>query len=270
MQTILYLLARQQRLLERRVAIEFGPVLGPRTSSLSITELKIKATVPKKRQKQTTKVSGTKNGAAPLMSKAKSKADKIPKLTDETITSKSTSEPTTTDKTSSKSKSKSITEEFITDKRILKSLKSPKDKISPDEKKSTEPSTSDKTTSKLTKDKTKISQSSADELTEDKIYSKSSKGKAYSKSTEDKTKTMKSATDESTEETTYPQSTKKSAAVKSTVGKQSKGKSLLSQEGSDEAIQGKRKQRVITNFPCFLLYLFSIILEFFKNYFIKF
>lgn len=235
MQTILYLLARQQRLLERRVAIEFGPLLGPRTSSLSVTELKIKATVPKKRQKQITKVTdATKTGAVPLMSKAKSKASKTSKSTDETTATKSSSESTRIDKTSSKFKttidkttsSKFTTEESTADKRILKTPRSPRDKIYSDfttyEKKTAEHSASVKTTGKFSKDKTKISKSSADESTEDKIYSKPSK--AYPKSTEDKIKTIKSATDESTEETTHSQSSK-------------------------DKTKGSNKQRVITNFP---------------------
>ncbi|XP_050669447.1 myosin-9-like isoform X2 [Leptidea sinapis] len=59
-QTILFLIARQLRLLERRVEVQIGPTyMHPSSSSLSVTEVKLKAAVPKikkrisKSQKQT-------------------------------------------------------------------------------------------------------------------------------------------------------------------------------------------------------------------------
>ncbi|XP_045764985.1 uncharacterized protein LOC123867145 isoform X2 [Maniola jurtina] len=132
MQTILYLLARQQRLLERKVTIEFEKVLIPRTSSLSITEVKLKANVVKKKKKITKPGAGPTTGAGAGAS-AKLKADKYSKsTTDETTTStdktfRSTAEPISTDTTKSTtdktSTSKSTTEKSIADKVSFKPTK---------------------------------------------------------------------------------------------------------------------------------------------------
>ncbi|XP_039748944.1 uncharacterized protein LOC120625798 [Pararge aegeria] len=245
MQTILYLLARQQRLLERRVAIEFGASLVPRTSSLSITEVKLKANVYKKTKKYT-----GESGVASSKSKGKkTKADKtsIVSTTDEVSTSKSTSEKTTTDKSSSLSTtdkttaSKSTLEKLTTDKMSSKTTtdktttsKSYKSitakttfKTSADTTtllKSTEPSISDKTTIKTAIDTTKTEKSMPDNTS--------------SKSTGDKpaTSELSSFTKHST-----LSSFEKSKSL-SDKTKISTGIFLSAKESSDKAKSGKTKK----------------------------
>ncbi|CAH2236128.1 jg15122 [Pararge aegeria aegeria] len=245
MQTILYLLARQQRLLERRVAIEFGASLVPRTSSLSITEVKLKANVYKKTKKYT-----GESGVASSKSKGKkTKADKtsIVSTTDEVSTSKSTSEKTTTDKSSSLSTtdnttaSKSTLEKLTTDKMSSKTTtdktttsKSYKSitakttfKTSADTTtllKSTEPSISDKTTIKTAIDTTKTEKSMPD--------NKSSKSTGDKPATSELSSFTKHSTLSSFEKS-------KSLSDKTKI---STGIFLSAKESSDKAKSGKTKK----------------------------
>ncbi|XP_052738606.1 uncharacterized protein LOC112044539 [Bicyclus anynana] len=180
MQTILYLLARQLRLLERQVAIKFASNLAPRRSSLSITEVKLKAKVDRKKK--------TSTKSELISSKAKEEKSKSEKTiskstTDETSTLKSSTEPLTSDKTFSKSS---------TDKS----------------------SKSEKTSSKYTTDETLTLKSTTEETTTDKSKNLKDTQEIMKSKDTDETSQSVSATDKSTK----PKDTvKTTAAITKTV-----------------------------------------------------
>nr|XP_034824289.1 uncharacterized protein LOC117982107 [Maniola hyperantus] len=220
MQTILYLLARQQRLLERKVAIEFGKVPVPRTSSLSVTEVKLKASVKKK--KKITKPSGGLTAGAGGGVSAKSKADMYYKsTTDETTTS--------TDKTL-----KSTAESVSTDATFSKSTT---DKTSTS-KSTSEKSRTGKVSSKSTKDISKTLKSIA------------SRGEAHNiEATVDKTATLKDVyqTESPLSDKSASISTRETSKLVSKKTKSSSDKTRTDKTSAkgheDEAISGKANKR---------------------------
>ncbi|KAJ8732790.1 hypothetical protein PYW07_015389 [Mythimna separata] len=112
-QTVLFLIARQLRLLERRVELQFGPLVPlilPSESTLSVTEVKIHA-MQKKKITGKKKTRGARTGASKF---AKGKAGGSTSTgTDKTSTDKTSSDKTSTEKTSS---DKTSTEKTSTDK----------------------------------------------------------------------------------------------------------------------------------------------------------
>ncbi|XP_028172708.1 uncharacterized protein LOC114361753 [Ostrinia furnacalis] len=185
-QTILVILARQLRLLERRVEVEIPAVEYSSGTSLSVTEVKLQANVPRKKKGKGAATSATFAGATssttaagqkglrpgqsqyrPGMQEVASKAsamsyDKTSSSGTKSTTdrSKSTSDKTSTEKSSSgftSSATKSTTDKSSSDR--TSSLKTSSDKTSSD-KTSTE-----KTSSSKTQSETEVTKSSSEKKT---------------------------------------------------------------------------------------------------------
>lgn len=178
-QTVLIILAKQLRLLERRVEVEIGPALDNYSdTSLSVTEVKIQANVPRKSKDKSSGSSGlggsksmtamqviqertAKSSSAKTKSKSKTSKDAAKSSDAEKKSSptKSSTEPSSTDKTSKK-QAHIITEAVSTDKPSTK-----KSQIT------TEPLSADETS-------TKKSLATNDPLSADITVEQSSTGKA--------------------------------------------------------------------------------------------
>ncbi|XP_046960393.1 myosin-9-like [Vanessa cardui] len=129
-QTVLYILARQLRVLERRVGITIGPSFIRSTSSISITEVKLLTNVKKKKR-------NIRNASS-----EKKKTDSSSKSTTDRSSEKSVSKSTTERTTSSgpSSSLKTSTTLSSSDKTKLSSDKSPSRKVDSDNYKKKFPS----------------------------------------------------------------------------------------------------------------------------------
>ncbi|KAL0892110.1 hypothetical protein ABMA27_015312 [Loxostege sticticalis] len=151
-QTVLIILAKQLRLLERRVEVEIGPALDNYSdTSLSVTEVKIQANVPRKSKDKSSGSSGlggsksmtamqiiqertAKSSSAKTKSKSKTSKDAAKSSNAEKKYSptKSSTEPSSTDKTSKK-QAHIITEAVSTDKPSTKKSQITTEPLSADE-----------------------------------------------------------------------------------------------------------------------------------------
>lgn len=132
-QTILIILARQLRILERKVGVEIGPSLIRSTSSLFIREVKLLANVEKKKKKaikDTGFATDNNRGVATV---------KVPLV--ETPTYKTEPTSSSSDKSSEKTKSKSTTDRTTSTSGPSSSLKTSTDLTSSDKTPSREVTT---------------------------------------------------------------------------------------------------------------------------------
>lgn len=150
-QTVLIILAKQLRLLERRVEVEIGPALDNYSdTSLSVTEVKIQANVPRKSKDKSSGSSGlggsksmtamqviqertAKSSSAKTKSKSKTSKDAAKSSDAEKKSSptKSSTEPSSTDKPSTK-KSQITTEPLSADETSTKKSLATNDPLSAD------------------------------------------------------------------------------------------------------------------------------------------
>ncbi|XP_063821361.1 uncharacterized protein LOC135071509 isoform X2 [Ostrinia nubilalis] len=242
-QTILVILARQLRLLERRVEVEIPAVEYSSGTSLSVTEVKLQANVPRKKKGKGAATSATFAGATssttaagqkglrpgqsqyrPGMQEVASKAsamsyDKTSSSGTKSTTdrSKSTSDKTSTEKSSSgftSSATKSTTDKSSSDR--TSSLKTSSDKTSSD-KTSTE-----KTSSSKTQSETEVTKSSSEK-----------------KTTSDETTTLK--TSSGTKSTTGPSSTDKTSGEKTSTEKSSTDKTSTEKTSTDKTSSSDKR-----------------------------
>ncbi|XP_047506772.1 serine-rich adhesin for platelets-like isoform X2 [Pieris napi] len=221
-QTILFILARQLRLLERRVSL-VAPMLVPSESSLSIREVKIKAHVKKKKRIQSPSSKGFVKKVLLKSSSTKTQPSAVKSISGQstTLKSKLSPEQTTTSSTktssdptkTSSSKTTSDPTKTSTSKTTSEPTESSSSKTTSDPTKtSSSKTTSDPTqssSSKTTSDPTKTSsskttsdptQSSSSKSTSDPTKSSSSKTtsdptqSSSSKTTSDPTKSSSSKT----------------------------------------------------------------------------
>lgn len=212
-QTVLIILARQLRLLERRVEIEIGPLydFGSATN-LSVTEIKMHANVPRKRKLKPGGVeikggvvkgmTGGKIRALEGIARSKVPADgKSSKLYSETTTSSSNKTSSTAKSTKDKSpekypektgQEKSYVGKSSTDKSLT-------DKSSTD-KTTTEKSTTDKSsTEKTFSDKTSTEKSSTEKSTDKSSTDPTSTDKTSSSATKSSNKTTTTSSGQPTD-----------------------------------------------------------------------
>ncbi|XP_045515854.1 mucin-5AC-like isoform X2 [Pieris brassicae] len=178
-QTILFILARQLRLLERRVSL-VAPILVPSESSLSIREVKIKANVKKKKRIQSPSGKGNVKKVLLKSSSTKTQPSAVKSISGQSTTSKM---PTSSTKLSSE----------------LTTTSSAKTSSDPT-KTSSSKTTSDPTKTSTSKTTSEPTESSSSKTTSDPTKTSSSKTtsdptqSSSSKSTSDPTKTSSSKT----------------------------------------------------------------------------
>ncbi|CAG4937879.1 unnamed protein product [Colias eurytheme] len=240
-QTVLYILARQLRVLERRVQLTIQPSVYPSSSGLSISEVKIKASMPKKKKNiKAPAPSQEKSLSKPMPGQAKSKPETLKTTIDLTSSSKTISDPTKSSASKSSS-SKTETTKTTTDlssstKTTTEPTESSTSKTTSDfTKTSTEKSSSSKTTSDFTKTSTLLSSSS--KTTSDQTKTSTEKSSSSKTTTEPtKTSTEKSSTEMSS-------SLKTSTEMSST----DKSSSSKSKSTSDKPTSDERKKKEFHN-----------------------
>ncbi|XP_038210536.1 A-agglutinin anchorage subunit-like [Zerene cesonia] len=241
-QTVLYILARQLRVLERRVQLTIQPSVYPSSSSLSVTEVKIKASMAKKKKIiKAPPVSHDKTTTKPTQGQTKPKPEAVKTPIDLSSSSKTISDPTK----SSTSKSSSSKTTTVTTKTTTELSSSTKSTTEPTEstskttsdftKTSTDKSSSSKTTSDLTKTSTFLSSSS--KTTSDQTKTSTEKSSS-SKTTTEPTKTS-----------TEKSSTEMSSSLKTSTDKSStdKSSSSKSKSTSDRSTSDERKKKEFHN-----------------------
>ncbi|CAK1553720.1 unnamed protein product [Leptosia nina] len=222
-QTILYILARQLRLLERRVGL-VAPLLVPSASSLSIREVKLKAKVRKRR-----KIIPGGGGGAAGVKRFVDKRGKSPaiKSIDKTLTESSTTKTSTEQSSSSKTtttkttetSTKTSTDQTKTSSDGTKTSSDPTKTLSDQTKTTSDQTKSSSDRTKTTSDQTK---SSSDRTKSSSDRTKTTTDTSSSKTSSDPTKTT---TTSSTKTSSDPTKTTTDMSLKTTTETSSKSKS---------------------------------------------